>query len=73
MKKQFLHGMHSLMSAGFLVYLFMNDLLGCLFAFVVIEWHLLIGVNVWWVYLALQNIPSTFVLTLGNKVVSMVL
>ena len=29
----------------------------------------MIGVNVWWVYLALQNIPSAIVLTLGNKVV----
>ena len=27
------------------------------------------GVNVWWVYLASQNIPSAVVLTLGNKVV----
>ena len=29
----------------------------------------MIGVNVWWVYLAPQNIPRAFVLTLGNKVV----
>ena len=36
MKRQFLCDMHSLMSAGFLIYLFMNDLLrGCLFAVVV--------------------------------------
>ena len=29
----------------------------------------MIGVNVWWVHLAPQNIPSAIVLTLGNKVV----
>ena len=29
----------------------------------------MIGVNVWWVYLVPQNIPSATVLTLGNKVV----
>ena len=35
MKRQFLCDMHSLMSAGFLMYLFMNDSLpGCLFAVV---------------------------------------
>ena len=28
----------------------------------------MIGMNVWWVYLAPQNIPSAIVLTLGNKV-----
>ena len=27
------------------------------------------GVNVWWVYLAPQNIPRAIVLTLGNKVI----
>ena len=37
MKRQFLCDMHSLMSAGFRMYLFMNDFLsGCLFAVVVI-------------------------------------
>ena len=37
MKRQFLCDMHSLMSVGFLVYLFVNDLLPrCLFAVVVI-------------------------------------
>ena len=38
MKTQFLRGIHSLMSVGFLMYLFMNDffLPGCLFAVVVI-------------------------------------
>ena len=35
--RQFLCDMHSLMSAGFRMYLFMNDFLpGCLFAVVVI-------------------------------------
>ena len=29
----------------------------------------MIGVNVWWGYLAPQNIPSAIVLTFGNKVV----
>ena len=29
----------------------------------------MIGVNVWWVYLAPQNISHAIVLTLGNKVV----
>ena len=37
MKRQFLCNMHSAMSVGFLMYLFMNDLLpGCLFAVAVI-------------------------------------
>ena len=37
MKRQFLRDMHSLMSIGFLMGLFMNDFLpGCLFAVVVI-------------------------------------
>ena len=37
MKREFLCDMHSLMSTGFLTYLFMNDfLLGCSFALVVI-------------------------------------
>ena len=53
----------------FLVFLSMNDFLpGCLFAVVVIKCFM-IGVNVWWVYLAPQNIPRAIsVLTLGNKV-----
>ena len=47
------------MSAGFHMYLFMNEFLsGCVFAVVVIQWCFMIGVNVWWVYLAPQNIPS---------------
>ena len=29
----------------------------------------MIGVKVWWVYLAPQNIPSAIVLTLGNEIV----
>ena len=29
----------------------------------------MIGMNVWWVYLAPQNIPRAIVLTLGNKVI----
>ena len=66
--------MHSLMSVGFLMYLFMNDIFFLppwtyLFA-VVIYWCFMIGMNVWWVYLAPRNIPSAVVLTLGNKVVS---
>ena len=28
----------------------------------------MIGVNVWWVYLAPQNIPRAVVLTLGNTI-----
>ena len=37
MKWQFLCGMHSLISVGFLVYLFLNDFLpGCQFAVVLI-------------------------------------
>ena len=37
MKRQFLCDLHSLMSVGFLMYLFMNDILpGCLFAVVII-------------------------------------
>ena len=36
-KRQFSYDMHSLMPVGFLMYLFMNDILpGCLFAAVVI-------------------------------------
>ena len=48
-----------------------NDFLpGYLFAVVVIKCFM-IGVNVWWVYLAPQNIPRAIsVLTLGNKVIS---
>ena len=38
-------------------------------ACVVIYWCFWIGVNVWWVYLAPQNIPSAIVLTLGNIVI----
>ena len=54
----------------FLMLLSMNDLLpGCLFPFVVINCFM-IRVNVWYVYLALQNIPCAIsVLTLGNKVI----
>ena len=38
MKRQFSCDMHSLMSAGFLMYLFMNEFSpGCLFAVVVIK------------------------------------
>ena len=53
----------------FVVVVSMNDFLpGCLFA-VVIKCFM-IGVNVWWVYLAPQNIPRVIsVLTLGNKVI----
>ena len=53
----------------FFFFLSMNDFLpGCLFA-VVIKCFM-IGVNVWWVYLAPQNIPrANSVLTLGNKVI----
>ena len=45
MKRQFLCDMHSLMSVGFLMYLFVNDFLPrCFFAVVVIlmmfyDWH----------------------------------
>jgi len=48
----------------------LNDLLpGCLFAVAVIKCFMT-GVNVWWVYLAPENIPRAIsVLTLGNKVV----
>ena len=55
---------------NFLMLLSMNDFLpGCLFAVVVIKCFM-IGVNVWWVYLAPQNIPRAIsVLTLGNKVI----
>ena len=50
-------------------YLWMTFLPGCLFAVVVIKCFM-IGVNVWWVYLAPQNIPRAIsVLTLGNKVI----
>ena len=42
----------------------------CLFVAVVVIKCFMIGVNVWWVYLAPQNIPRAIsVLTLGNKVV----
>ena len=33
------------------------------------QWCFMIGVSVWWVYLAPENIPSATVLTLGNEVV----
>ena len=61
----------------FLVFLSMNDFSTMmflfyfyfLFAFVVIKCFM-VGVNVWWVYFAPQNIPRAIsVLTLGNKVV----
>ena len=42
----------------------------CLFA-VVIYWCFMIGMNVWWVYLASQNIPCAAVLRLGNRVVKL--
>ena len=50
------------------MFLFMNDFLpDCLFAVVVIKCFM-IGVNVWWVYLAPQNIPRAIsVLALGNS------
>ena len=62
--------MHSLMPVGFVMFLSMNDFLaGCLFAVVVIKCFM-IGVNLWWEYLAPQNIPRAIsVLTLGNKVI----
>ena len=52
------------------MFLSMNDFLPrCLFAVVVIICFM-IGVNVWWVYQAPQNIPPAIsVLILGNKVV----
>ena len=52
------------------MFLLMHDFLpGCLFAVVVIKCFMM-GVNVWWVYLAPQNIPRAIsVLTLGNKVI----
>ena len=52
------------------MFLSMNDFLpGCLFAVVVIKCFM-IGVNVWLVYLAPQNVSRAIsVLTLGNKVV----
>ena len=53
-----------------LLLLSMKDVLpGCLFALVVIKCFMT-GVNVWWVYLAPQNIPRAMnVLTLGNTVI----
>ena len=62
--------MHSLMSAGFLMYI-MNDFLPRYLMFDVfeIEWCFMIGAIVWWVYSAPQNIPCAIVFTLGNKVV----
>ena len=63
-----------LMSLGFFMFLPMNDFLpGCLFVVVVIKCFMT-GVNVWWVYLAPQNIPCAIsvlisVLILGNKVI----
>ena len=58
-------------SGIFFMFLSMNDFLpGCLFALVVIKCFM-IGVNVWWVYLAPWNIPRAIsVLTLGNNVIS---
>ena len=60
--------MHNLMPVGFFMFLSMNDFLpGCLFA-VVVNKYFIIGVNVWWVYMAPQKIPRAInVLTLGNK------
>ena len=58
-----------LYASGIFLFLFLwMTLPGCLFA-VVIECFM-IGVNVWWVYLAPQNITRAIsVLTLGNKVI----
>ena len=71
MKRQFLCDIQSLMSVGFLLYLFMNDFLPgrLMFAAVVIQWCFMIGVNVSCVYVAPQNIPSAIALTHGNNVV----
>ena len=58
------------MPVGFSHVLSMNDFLpGCLFAVVAVKCFM-VGVNVWWVYLAPQNIPRAIsVLSLGNKVI----
>ena len=56
------------LDASGIFHVFIYDFLpGCLFA--VIKCFM-IGVNVWWAYLAPQNIPRAIsVLTLGNKVI----
>ena len=63
MRRQYWCVVHSLLLAGFLMHLFMDDFLpGCLFA-VVILLCFMIGMNVWWVYMQLYS--HYF----GNKVV----
>ena len=57
--------MHSLMSVGFLRYLFDE----WLFTWIFVCCNLMMFYDVWWMYLAPQNIPSAIVLTLGNNVV----
>ena len=47
----------------------MNDVLPRCFFAVVLQWCFTTGVNVWWVCLAPQNIPSAIVLTVAYKVV----
>ena len=68
--------MHSLMPVGFshvilmLLSMIMNDVLPGFFVVVVAAVVIkcfMIGVNVWWVYLAPQNIPRA--ISVGNKVV----
>ena len=67
--------MHSLMPVAFsrvVIYEWpFTRIVFCLFCFaVVVIKCFMIGVNVWWVYLAPQNISRAIsVLTLGNKVV----
>ena len=65
--------MHSLMPVGFshvVIYEWLDlDFVVVVVAVVVIKCFM-IGVNVWWVYLAPQNIPRAIsVLTLGDKVI----
>ena len=59
-------GANGIFSCFYLRMIFYQDV--CLFA-VVIK-YFMIGVNVWWVYLAPKNIPRAIsVLALGNKVI----
>ena len=54
------------------LYLFTKNVLSQISAVVVIQ-GFMTGVNVCWVYLAPENIPSATVLTLGNKAVLLLL
>ena len=65
--------MHSLMPVGFshvVIYEWLFTRIFFVVVAVVVIKCFMIGVNVWWVYLAPQNIPRAIsVLTLGNKVI----